>query len=56
MNLGIPRENEREPTEEQVSAVHDPPTDETTDSREVDQPAEHGGSATGDGHEGQERE
>ena len=45
-----------EPTEEQVGAVNGPPTDETTDGRQVDQPIEHGVSTTGDGHEGQEGE
>ena len=45
-----------EPTEEQVGAVNGPPTDETTDGRQVDQPIERGVSTTGDGHEGQEGE
>ena len=54
MNFGIPQRNKGEPTEEQVGAVHDPPADKTTDGCQVDQPAEHGCSAVGNGHEGQE--
>jgi len=43
-------------TEAQVSAINDPPAYETTDGRQVDQPAEDGRSTVEDSHEGQEGE
>jgi len=43
-------------TKAQVSAVHDPPPNETTDSRQVDQPTKNGCSTAGNSHEGQEGE
>ena len=56
VNLSHLLSERRELTEAQVSAVNDPPTYETTDGRQVDQPAEDSRSTAGDGHEGQERE
>jgi hypothetical protein len=43
-------------TKAQVCAVNDPPANETTDGRQIDQPTEDGGSTAGDSHEGQEGE
>jgi hypothetical protein len=52
----ISRKNKGKLTEEQVGTVDDPPANEATDGRQVDQPTEDGDSTAGDGHEGEEGE
>lgn len=56
MNRNLPLEETSRRTETQVGQVDNPPTDETANGCQINEPAENGVSTAGDDHESKEGE